>query len=162
MKRDDEPGLRPSILDRLVDDDPQATHEPPNAHFQDVRELKSSVARDLEDLLNSRQDQVSRVPAEFTEVRRSLLAYGLPDFASFNLANPADRSRVQHALQSAIAAFEPRLQRVRVLMENPTPNERTLCFKVEALLQVEPAPEPVVFDTVLQLGTQEYVVKKPG
>ena len=42
-------------------------------------------------------------PAEFTEVRRSLLAYGLPDFTSFNLANPADRSRVQHALQSAIA-----------------------------------------------------------
>jgi len=32
-------------------------------------------------------------------------------------------------------------------------------FRIDALLRLDPAPEPVTFDTVLQLGTQQYVVK---
>ena len=38
-------------------------------------------------------------------------------------------------------------------------NDRALRFRIEALLRVEPAPEPVTFDAVLQLNTQKYVVQ---
>jgi predicted component of type VI protein secretion system len=34
-----------------------------------------------------------------------------------------------------------------------------LRFRVEAVLPLRPAPEPVVFDAVLQLNTQEYEVR---
>ncbi|MCK7577309.1 MAG: hypothetical protein MZV65_16700 [Chromatiales bacterium] len=46
--------LRPSILDRLLDDEPhnQAEHDP--GQHQLIKQLRSSVRRDLESLLNTR------------------------------------------------------------------------------------------------------------
>ncbi|MGH8059965.1 MAG: type VI secretion system baseplate subunit TssE, partial [Candidatus Entotheonellia bacterium] len=58
-----------------------------------------------------------------------------------------------------ITTFEPRLSQVHVTLEPPRPHDRTLRFRVEAVLLVEPAPEPVTFDTLLRLNTQEYVVQ---
>ncbi|MGH7931830.1 MAG: type VI secretion system baseplate subunit TssE [Candidatus Binataceae bacterium] len=149
----------PSLLDRLMDDRPDMAQEPPGNRFYGVAQQKASVARDLEALLNTRQETLEEVPAEFTEVNKSLLVYGLPDFTSFNLLNPGDRTRLRRSIENAIARFEPRLQRVRVAMEVPNQNDRSLRFRIEALLRVDPAPEPVAFDTVLQLTTQQYAVR---
>jgi predicted component of type VI protein secretion system len=38
---------------------------------------------------------------------------------------------------------------------------RELKFRIEANLDVEPAPEPVSFDTVLQMGSGEFRVQNP-
>ena len=35
-----------------------------------------------------------------------------------------------------------------------------LKFRIEASLNVEPTPEPIAFDTVLQLGSGEFEVKE--
>jgi type VI secretion system protein ImpF len=152
-------GIVPSLMDRLLDDNPDVQQEPIASRFQDVRDLRGSVARDLENLLNTRQESLDELPAEFANVNRSLLVYGLPDFMAFNLLNPSDLDRLRRAVENALANFEPRLQRVRVQMEPPQPNDRAVRFRIEAMLWVDPAPEPVVFDTVLQLGRQEYIVK---
>lgn len=152
----------PSLLDRLIDDDPQAPQEPIANRFQDVRGLRASVARDLESLLNTRREALEELPEEFTELNRSLLVYGLPDFTTYNMLNPGDLSRLRRAIEVAIGNFEPRLQRVRVTMEPPKENDRAVRFRIDALLRIDPAPEGVVFDTVLQLGTQEYKVKEEG
>ena len=149
----------PSILDRLLDDAPGVSHEPVTGRFQSVRELERAVARDLEALLNTRQETLEELPSEFEEVNRSLVAYGLPDFTSLSLMSPDDRNRIRRAVEQAIAAFEPRLQRVHVTLEAPREHDRGLRFRIDALLRVEPAPEPVTFDAVLQLNTQEYVVQ---
>lgn len=156
---DQETSLVPSILDRLLDDAPDVTHEPAASRFQNLRQLKQAVTRDLEALLNTRQEALGELPAAFVEVRRSLLTYGLPDFTAFSLLNPQDRQRIRRALEQAIAAFEPRLERVRVNLASPRQHEQTLRFHIEALLKVEPAPEPVTFDALLQLQTQQYVVR---
>ncbi|MGH7916732.1 MAG: type VI secretion system baseplate subunit TssE, partial [Candidatus Binataceae bacterium] len=112
-------------------------------------------------MLNTRQEQLGELPADFVEVNKSLLFYGLPDFTSYNLLAPEDRTRLRRAIENAIARFEPRLQRVRVSMEMPNQTDRSLRFRIEALLRIDPATEPVAFDTVLQLQTQEYSVKTP-
>ena len=150
----------PSLLDRLIDDNPDVAQEPLGNRFQDVGAFRAMLARDLESLLNTRRELLYDLGAEFGEVNRSLLVYGLPDFTAFNLLDVADLTRLRRAIESAIANFEPRLQRVRVAMEPPTQNDRAVHFRIEALLRVEPAPEPVTFDTILQLGTREYVVKR--
>ena len=75
----------PSILDRLLDDSPAESQEPITNHFQNVRGLERVVARDLEALLNSRQETLTELPSEFAEVNSSLLTYGLPDLSSFSL-----------------------------------------------------------------------------
>lgn len=152
---DDEIRAVPALLDRLVDDPDDSA---PDGDYG-VRDLKRAVARDLEALLNTRRELLSDLPADFEYVGRSPVAYGLPDFSSMNLANQGDRTRVRRMIEEAIDGFEPRLDRVRVAVEDPRPFDRGLRFRIEAVLRVPPVPEPVTFDAVLQMATQECRVE---
>lgn len=157
---DNELSVVPSVLDRLLDDEPELkSQESLSRRFFNLRQFKNAVARDLEALLNTRQEALEELPSEFTEVTRSLVMYGLPDFTAFNLMNQHDRNRIRRALEQTITAFEPRLDRVRVTLEPQREHDRTLHFHIEALLRVEPAPELVTFDAILQLHTREYTVQ---
>lgn len=158
-RREREPNIVPSLLDRLLDDEPGQTRESLPYRTDDVRGLKRAVARDLEALLNTRQEALVELPESFAEVRRSLVTYGLPDFTASSLLSLRDRTRMRRALEETIAVFEPRLERIRITVEDPEPHERSMHFRVEGWLRVEPAPEPVAFDTVLQLGTRSYTVQ---
>ncbi len=159
MAASNEITIVPSLLDRLLDDDPGNSREPVASRSQNLRALENSVARDLEALLNTKQEALQDLPSEFTEVSRSLMLYGLPDFTSMSLLNADHRDLIRRAVERAVAIFEPRLQRVKVTMETARESERGLRFRIDALLRVDPAPEPVTFDAVLQLNTQQYVVK---
>jgi type VI secretion system protein ImpF len=135
------------------------SQEPAHNRLHSVRQLEQAVARDLEALLNTRRQTLDEVPAELTEVSRSLLTYGLPDLSSANLLNTSERDRVRRTLEEAITTFEPRLQRVRVTLEPPRPQDPSLRFRIDAVLRVEPAREPVTFDAELRLVTREYTVQ---
>lgn len=152
---DDEIRAAPALLDRLVDD----PDEPAVDGDYGVRDLKRAVARDLEALLNTRRELLTELPGDFVHVPHSLVAYGLPDFSAMNLANHGDRTRVRRMLEDAIADCEPRLDRVRVTVEDPRPFDRGLRFRIDAVLRVPPVPEPVTFDAVLHLATQECRVE---
>jgi type VI secretion system protein ImpF len=154
-----ESNITPSILDRLLDDDPGNSRESATSRLQNLRALENAVARDLEALLNTKQESLEDLPPEFTEVSRSLVLYGLPDFTSLSLLNTYHRDLISRAVERAVAIYEPRLQRVKVTMETARESERGLRFRIDALLRVDPAPEPVTFDAVLQLNTQQYLVK---
>jgi type VI secretion system protein ImpF len=52
---DNEIRITPSVLDRLIDEEPSVSTEPANTRQKSLRQLKQSVRRDLEWLLNSRQ-----------------------------------------------------------------------------------------------------------
>ena len=69
--------LVPSVLDRLIDDEPTATREPPKSRGQVLRDLKQSVRRDLENLLNTRQ-RCKSWPENLSELEVSLVNYGFP------------------------------------------------------------------------------------
>jgi type VI secretion system protein ImpF len=157
---DSDVNIVPSILDRLLDDEPEISTEPASTRIKNLRSLERSVARDLEALLNSRQETLQELPSEFKEVSRSLLTYGLPDFTSFSLLTQEDRSRIRRSVEDAINRFEPRLLRVRVALEAPREHDRGLRFRIDAFLRVDPSPEPVTFDAVLQMNTQQYVIQR--
>jgi type VI secretion system protein ImpF len=152
----DEVQIVPSVLDRLLDDTSEAT---PAEQYHGIRDLKRVVGRDLEALLNTRQETLEQVPSDLTETSRSILTYGLPDFSSLSLGSQEDRDHVRRTLEQAIATFEPRLDGVRVIIDDPRPFDRGLHFRIEAVLLVHPAPEAVTFDAMLQLTTQEYRIQ---
>jgi type VI secretion system protein ImpF len=157
-RANDEFDILPSVLDRLLDDEPGVSYEPLSARFFSLRDLTQAVTHDLEALLNTRQEALEEFPPEFAEVSHSLRTYGLPDFTALSLSNPQDRQRIRRALEQAITMFEPRLDRVRVTVETPQQYEQILRFRVEAWLRMEPAPIPVAFDAAL-LKTQEIKVQ---
>ena len=58
---DNDYDLLPSVLDRLLDDDPRASYEPLASRFYSLGELKQAVVRDLEVLLNTRQEALQEL-----------------------------------------------------------------------------------------------------
>ncbi len=156
--RTDQP-LIPSVLDRLLDDDPGVSTEPQRNRSQLLRELKLTVRRDVENLLNARRRNVL-LPAELPELARSLFSYGVADFSGTGPATAKQREGFCRALEGVIATNEPRLLEVRVeLAANPEPGDRTLRFRIDALLRADPSPEPVVFDSTLEPATHTFAVQ---
>jgi type VI secretion system protein ImpF len=47
------------------------------------------------------------------------------------------------------------------LAEDPERIDRTLRFRIEALAQAKPAPEPLIFDSVLDPSTLGMIVSPP-
>lgn len=155
--KDENTRITLSVFDRLIDLDPASSTEIEASRAASLRELKNAVRRDLEWLLNTRchaDDDVS----ENAEVRRSVAFYGLPDILGMSPKNPAEQKRLTKALETAIKQFEPRFLNPIVTLEPVDAVERQLRFRIEASLDIEPTPETVVFDTVLQTGSGEFAV----
>lgn len=125
-----------------------------------MEELKDSVARDLEALLNTRkvidEEKFSRYP----ECNRSIVTYGLNDFAGLSLASTDDRAYICRSLEQTIARHEPRLRNVKATLEVQDGSINRLNFAISALLVVHPAHEPVSFDAVLQPSSQHYSISR--
>jgi type VI secretion system protein ImpF len=156
--RSDQP-LIPSVLDRLIDLRPDESREAPQTRNQVLRELKQSVRRDLENLLNTKTRCVPW-PPHLEELRQSLVNYGIPDFTSASMGSSKDREEFCRVLQMVIRLHEPRLKGVKVgLLQNDEPLDRTLRFRINAMLQADPAPEPIVFDSAVRLVTGDVEIK---
>jgi type VI secretion system protein ImpF len=140
-----------SVLDRLIDLEPDNRMENPLSRSQSVRLLRNAVRRDLEWLLNSRRIAVP--PDEsFKEINRSAYVYGLPDLSTLTMATAADRNKLVRQILATVNIFEPRLMNVRLVMvESADPSKKDVRLRIEAMLRMDPVPEPVSFDTVIEL-----------
>jgi type VI secretion system protein ImpF len=154
---DNEVRINLSVLDRLVDFEPEAKAEPPTSRSKALRQVKQALKRDLEWLLNTRR--VLEVPEELPLLAESMLAYGLPDFTNFSVKSAGDQHDLTLALEATLKRFEPRLEDVVVSVANASVLERAFRFKIEARLKIDPVPEPISFDTTLQLGSGNFAVK---
>jgi type VI secretion system protein ImpF len=157
-KRDASGPVTLSVLDRLIDRDPKNRSEIPFTRAQSLRELRLALKRDLEWLLNTRRT-IDPAPDSARETVRSVYHYGFADISSKSVLSTRDQGDLVRDMETSIAFFEPRLKRARVRMEPVDGSYRTLKFVIEGLLCMDPAPEPVRFDTVLELGKGEYEIK---
>jgi type VI secretion system protein ImpF len=154
---DNEIRVRPSVLDRLIDYEPEYSREAPASRVKNLRILKQSVRRDLEWLFNTRFTAV--VPPELKEVWSSVAVFGLPDMTSLSGRNVADKAKLRRSVERVIETFEPRLEGVVVTVDPEPGAGLALKFRIDGRLKVDPAPEPVSFDTLLQIGSGEFRVK---
>lgn len=140
-----------SVLDRLIDSEPKNQAETPLTRSQSLRILKAAVRRDLEWLLNTRRNFQDPDEA-LREVNRSVWVFGLPDFSAYNISLPADQAKLLRQLQTAVQTFEPRLGNVRITpLQPPRSGIQEFRLRIEALLLMDPAPEPISFDTIIEL-----------
>lgn len=142
-------GFRPTLFDRLLDDS--------STKGLTIQELRESVAKDLEELLNSRiakLDQIDHYPL----VKKSIMQFGIVDFVGLSTANPLDRAKICQSIAESIAAHEPRLGKVKVEMLQNDNDMGALSLSIQAYLNIHPLYEPVVFDALLMPSTQQYVI----
>src|SRR5207249_3649963 len=137
MPPNDPQGLMPSLLDRLIDPDSDVSRV---QHGYSVGQMVAAVHRDLEELLNTRQTSAG-LPADCVEVLNSIVAYGMPDLATIPALSASQRAQIGRVLETIILRFEPRLRDVKATLLDPRQEvQRTVKFRVEARLSVEPAP----------------------
>jgi type VI secretion system protein ImpF len=148
-----------SVFDRLIDQDRKVRAEAPPTRAQSMRELKAALRRDLEWLLNTRRP-LDAPPEGTTELAHSLYNYGLPDITSMSLSATDERNRLGRMMEAALANFEPRLANIKVrFVQTGEGKTHMLRFVIEGLLRIDPAPEYVTFDTVLETVVGAYEVK---
>lgn len=150
--------LQPSLIDRLIDREPENRKEAQESRNQSLKELKDSVRRDLEWLLNSRRCPWEP-PASAKELWRSVYCYGLPDITGISIASGDDRLRLARMVETVISTYEPRLLNVSVSLKPVHSEINVLRFQIEALLRTEPAPSRIFFDTTLELSRGQYEVE---
>lgn len=123
-------------------------------------DMKDSVVRDLEALLNTRSAIPEDLLQAFPECSRSIVTYGLNDFADRSISSPDDRAYICKCIQKAITLHEPRLRKVRVQLDVRENGVNRLNFSIKALLVVNVLQESVNFDAVLQPSTLRYSISK--
>ena len=127
-----------------------------------MEQVKDSVARDLESLLNTRTALGRDDLKAWRHASRSVLTYGLMDFVGLSLDNLEHRDMICQSIASAILQHEPRLRQVAVKLESASVVGPGLRFTIHAKLVINPAVEPVSFDALLQPTTQRYAVTQAG
>lgn len=156
---DNEIRVSQSVLDRLIDFEPRQSQEAPKSRLTSLRDLKQAVRRDLEWLLNTRCHAIS-VDEGLEESKRSVAFYGLPEIIGFSPKSGVEQKRLTKALETAIRNFEPRFVDLKVTLEPISNVDRQMKFRIEARLDVEPTPEPIVFDTVLEIGSGNFAISE--
>jgi type VI secretion system protein ImpF len=124
----------------------------------DIKIVKQSVLRDVENLLNTRRNIV-QAASSHRHLNESIFVYGLEDFVARNPKDPAVRNALQNSIETTIQKFEPRLIRVSVEFNDGEGNEQNLCFTVRATLYADPIHEPIYFDTWFSVNRGEYKIK---
>ncbi len=154
-RSDSTPPLLPSVLDRLIDAEPTSQVEAPPYPPAVLREIRQSVRRDLENLLNTRR-LYSAPPKDDDPLTLSSIGYGIPDFTGASV----DTRIMLASIEDAIRRFEPRLKNIRVLLEDAAESiDRTLRFRIEATLWIEPLREPVAFRSKWESTTSSVQVE---
>lgn len=154
--------LRPSIIDRLMDKDPNNNVDMDRDQHQQLKDLRNSVRRDLENLLNTRY-RIREPDERFSQLKKSIVNYGLPDLATVNMSDKTKLRGFINHLESIIIEFEPRFKSVKIsYIENPDSLDCSIRFRIDATLFADPSPEVVIFDSVLEPVTRMVHVKEAG
>lgn len=151
--------FEPFLLDRLTLAAEASVHGDGARSRLSLEQVKDSVARDLESLLNTRSMYQPRQMREWPQSARSVLTFGLMDFVGLSLDNPEHRDAICQSIADAIHAHEPRLRQVQVKLDVAKQLGLGLRFMIQAKMVVNPLVEAVSFDAVLQPTTQRYAVK---
>ncbi|WP_028104385.1 type VI secretion system baseplate subunit TssE [Pseudoduganella violaceinigra] len=144
-------GCRPGLLDRLL-----GNH--PGGRFLSQEQLKDGVARDLELLLNTR----TAIPAlhlqAYPECARSILNFGLADFAGLSHSSGDDRLRICSSVRLAVERHEPRLCNVQVTLAERGGAVNRIDIVITGMLRG--ADEAVSFSAALQPSSLHYSIKR--
>jgi type VI secretion system protein ImpF len=150
--------LQPSVLDRLIDDDPGSVQEPVERRVLSRSQMRATVLRDLTALLNcTRLSDRDNLLAAAVHAGNSVLNYGVPSFSGETAAS-IEVSDIERAVREAIIRFEPRilpdsLVVSAILDDSMLDWHNLVSLKISGLLWAQPVPLEMLIRTTLDLET---------
>jgi type VI secretion system protein ImpF len=123
-------------------------------------QLKESVARSLEDMLNTRAALPAGPLRGHPQCAASVANYGLADFAGCCLGSAPDRAYICTCIRTAVERHEPRLRRVEVQVAAEPGAVNRIRITISGLIGSQRGM--VAFDAVLQPSTLRYSINRRG
>jgi len=119
----------------------------------DVEEIAEAIRRDLEDLLNTRNDLGPELAPRYPESARSILCYGLVDIDGPFLVDGRATEIIEGCVRDAITTFEPRLRDVKVkTLEVPRHVTEEVSLEIEGTIVARDESERVIWNSVIKSG----------
>jgi type VI secretion system protein len=141
-------GREQMLLDRIASGGRPGDGRVESSAGEDVETLAGSVRRNLIRLLNARHGFSEAVPD-----------YGLPALTDLTVGSANYAPAIQEAIRTTIEKYEPRLRRVRVSRVVDEEAQRTLSFRVDAILIGRSGEHRVCYETELTGSGQFSVLK---
>jgi len=157
--------LQPSLLDRLIDNEPDQSQESRTQQVLSVRQLRTSVIRDLVWLLNTGNLEEIISLDDLKQVKSSVLNYGMRGLTGYT-ASTLNTHEIERQLRQAILAFEPRILRnslkVSIAINEEDMNQNTVQFEIEGDLWAQPLPLRLFMKTEIDLETGGVNISESG
>ncbi len=151
--------VQASLLDRLTDDEPDREQELPLGGKKLERLIREAMRRDIEGFLNTRR-RCTPIPAEFADAQGTIVDYGVPDFVGRTLSSDRRRKQFLRTIEDCLRRHEPRFKSVNLeLVGSVDESERSLHFRIDAVVYADPAPESLLFDSRVEPISRTFRVQ---
>jgi type VI secretion system protein ImpF len=141
------------LFNRLTDLEPHVQEETPPFLTYNEEELKASIQRECQRILNTRcklsKKAYEKLEPEALEFRFPAF-FGLPDGTHANPNNTKDRHQLERMMAKAIEIFEPRLHNVKVAIQQYEESKQALYLLLEGELMMGDIKEPFSFPLALK------------
>lgn len=155
--------LQPSLLDRLMDDEPEKQSETRERRVMTMPQLRQAVLRDLNWLLNASSRPLDDEIHETANAADSVVNFGMPDLTGMSSSGIA-LSDVERMVSRAIRAFEPRIMRsgmtVKAVGGGTGDDHNVLSLEISGDLWARPLPESLYIKTEVDLETGRFFVRE--
>jgi type VI secretion system protein ImpF len=149
--------LQPALLDRLTDEEPDKTQEPPEARVLSKSRLRQSVLRDLAWLFNATRLESVVDMTKMPAARRSVVNFGLPALSG-HTASSLDMTDLARAVRETILTFEPRILpetlQIKTLVDaGELDHHNVIGVEIHGQLWAQPVPLEFLVRTEFDLET---------
>ena len=136
-----------------------AGKEAPDA-LQSFPQLHAAIARDLEDLFNTRLALPAATLEAYPACSATILNFGLMDFATLCLGSSDDQKIICAYVTETIYRFEPRLTDVLTSISPALDSTNRLDVVIQATMRGHAAAPRVKFNALLQPSTLQYAISQ--
>ena len=149
-----------SLLDRLVDQEPEQSIEPPESDEKALARYKVSLRRDLESLLNAKRPDLAAFE-RYPELDSTIIGYGVHDISTDDFSTQGGRDRARRMIAQVIRNHESRLTEVEVDVDNG-PTSTGMRLRITAVLTLTRNRDAVVYEANVLPGDRTITVALSG
>lgn len=157
-RRAPETSVRKDPVQSVDASSPFARYLMPKISTYNINDLRASIKRELDDLLNDTALESVIDLTPYPEVRTSVLNYGLPDIAGKTYSRSA-QAQQQKDLTRVIRTFEPRLSKVQVEWELFSTDPGEITFTIRGEISDTTGDSPVRYKTKLEIDTAVFKIE---